>query len=90
MVTSAHRVEVEVGADGPTSAPPSGAAAAAPQAGDNLEPTKSRGVSTTPAARRIVATGGAVRSCGGDPQDQTPPENYAWRVVNIVRTPVTF
>jgi hypothetical protein len=33
MVTSAHRVEVEVGADGPANAPPSGAAAAAPPAG---------------------------------------------------------
>jgi hypothetical protein len=32
-VTSAHRVEVEVGADGSASAPPSGAAAAAPPAG---------------------------------------------------------
>jgi hypothetical protein len=32
-VTSAHNVEVEVGADGPASAPPSGAAAAAPPAG---------------------------------------------------------
>jgi hypothetical protein len=31
-VTSAHRVEVEVGADGPASVPPSGAAAAAPLA----------------------------------------------------------
>jgi hypothetical protein len=31
--TSAHRVEVEVGADGPASAPPSGAAAVAPPAG---------------------------------------------------------
>jgi hypothetical protein len=32
-VTSAHRVKVEVGTDGPASAPPSGAAAAAPPAG---------------------------------------------------------
>jgi hypothetical protein len=32
-VTNVHRVEVEVGADGPASAPPSGAAAAAPPAG---------------------------------------------------------
>jgi hypothetical protein len=32
-VTSAHRVEVGVGADGPASAPPSGTAAAAPPAG---------------------------------------------------------
>jgi hypothetical protein len=32
MVTRAHRVEVEVGADGPASAPSSGAAAAAPPA----------------------------------------------------------
>jgi hypothetical protein len=32
-VTSTHRVEVKVGADGPASAPPSGAAAAAPPAG---------------------------------------------------------
>jgi hypothetical protein len=31
-VTSAHRVEVEVGADGHANAPPSGAAAAAPPA----------------------------------------------------------
>jgi hypothetical protein len=31
--TSAHRVEVEVGADGHANAPPSGAAAAAPPAG---------------------------------------------------------
>jgi hypothetical protein len=36
-VTSAHRVEVEVGADGPSSAPPSGAAAAAPPAGASSE-----------------------------------------------------
>jgi hypothetical protein len=33
MVTSAYRVEVEVCADGPASAPPSGAAAATPPAG---------------------------------------------------------
>jgi hypothetical protein len=33
MVTSAHRVEVEVGADGPARAPLSGAAAAVPSAG---------------------------------------------------------
>jgi hypothetical protein len=33
MVTSAHRVEVEVGGDGHASAPPAGAAAAAPPAG---------------------------------------------------------
>jgi hypothetical protein len=33
MVTNAHRVEVEVGADGPASAPLSEAAAAAPPAG---------------------------------------------------------
>jgi hypothetical protein len=33
MVTDAHRVEVEVGADGPASSPLSGAAAAAPPAG---------------------------------------------------------
>jgi hypothetical protein len=33
MVTIAHRVEVEVGPDGPANAPPSGAAAAAPPAG---------------------------------------------------------
>jgi hypothetical protein len=32
-VTNAHRVEVEVGPDGPASAPPYGAAAAAPPAG---------------------------------------------------------
>jgi hypothetical protein len=32
-VTIAHRVELEVGADGPASAPLSGAAAAAPPAG---------------------------------------------------------
>jgi hypothetical protein len=32
-ITIAHRVEVEVGADGHASAPPSGAAAAAPPAG---------------------------------------------------------
>jgi hypothetical protein len=32
-VTNGHRVEVEVGADGPASAPPSGVAAAAPPAG---------------------------------------------------------
>jgi hypothetical protein len=36
MVTSAHRVEVEVGADGPASALLSGAAAAAPPAGAAL------------------------------------------------------
>jgi hypothetical protein len=34
-VTSAQRVEVEVGANGPTSAPPSGAASAAPPTGAN-------------------------------------------------------
>jgi hypothetical protein len=33
MLTSAHRVEVKVGTDELASAPPSGAAAAAPQAG---------------------------------------------------------
>jgi hypothetical protein len=33
MVTIAHREEVEVGADGPASEPPSGPAAAAPPAG---------------------------------------------------------
>jgi hypothetical protein len=33
MVTIAHRVKVEVGANGPASAPLSGAAAAAPPAG---------------------------------------------------------
>jgi hypothetical protein len=37
MVTNAHRVEVEVGADGPASATPSGAAAAAPPAGAVIE-----------------------------------------------------
>jgi hypothetical protein len=36
MVTSAHRVEVEVGADGLANAPPSGAAAAAPPAGASV------------------------------------------------------
>jgi hypothetical protein len=36
MITGAHRVEVEVGADGPASAPLSGAAAAAPPAGAPL------------------------------------------------------
>jgi hypothetical protein len=35
-VTSAHRVEVEVGADEPASAPPSGAAAVAPPAGASI------------------------------------------------------
>ena len=35
-VTSAHRVEVEVGADGPASAPLSGAAAVAPPAGAQI------------------------------------------------------
>jgi hypothetical protein len=39
-VTSADRVEVEVGADGPASAPPSGADAAAPSAGANLIATQ--------------------------------------------------
>jgi hypothetical protein len=33
MITSAHRMEVEVGTDGPASAAPSGAAVAAPPAG---------------------------------------------------------
>jgi hypothetical protein len=33
LVTNAHRVEVEVGADGHASAPPSGAAASTPPAG---------------------------------------------------------
>jgi hypothetical protein len=36
MVTNAHRVEVEVVADGHASAPPSGAAAAAPPEGARL------------------------------------------------------
>jgi hypothetical protein len=37
--TSAHRVEVEVGADGPASTPLSGAAAAAPPAGaEKMQP----------------------------------------------------
>jgi hypothetical protein len=35
-VTSAHRVEVEIDADGPASAPPSGAAAATPPAGADI------------------------------------------------------
>jgi hypothetical protein len=39
-VTNAHRVEVEVGADGLTSAPLSGAAAAAPPAGASRSLTK--------------------------------------------------
>ena len=43
MVTSVHLVEVEVGADGPTSAPLSGAAAAAPLAGANASLDKCRG-----------------------------------------------
>jgi hypothetical protein len=38
MVTSAHRVEVEVGADGHASASLSGAAAAAPPAGAAISP----------------------------------------------------
>jgi hypothetical protein len=37
MVTSAHRVEVEVGDGGPASTPLSGAAAAAPPAGAALQ-----------------------------------------------------
>jgi hypothetical protein len=37
MVTNAHRVEAEVGADRPASAPLSGAAAAAPPAGADGE-----------------------------------------------------
>jgi hypothetical protein len=36
MVYNAHRVEVEVGADGPANAPLSGAAAAAPPTGVSL------------------------------------------------------
>jgi hypothetical protein len=36
MITSAYRVEVEVGADGHACAPPSGAAAAAPPAGAQI------------------------------------------------------
>jgi hypothetical protein len=39
-VTSAHRVEVEVGADGHASAPPSGVAAAAPPAGAQRTPSR--------------------------------------------------
>jgi hypothetical protein len=39
-VTSAHRVEVEVGADGLARAPPSGAAAAAPPAGATTMSTR--------------------------------------------------
>jgi hypothetical protein len=39
MVTSAHRVEVEVCADGHASAPPSGAAAAAPPSGADRIPS---------------------------------------------------
>jgi hypothetical protein len=38
MVTSAHREEVEEGADGHASAPPSGAVAAAPPAGRRAPP----------------------------------------------------
>jgi hypothetical protein len=43
-VTSAHRVEVEVGADGHASAPPSGAAAAAPPAGAHSDEDLPRGM----------------------------------------------
>jgi hypothetical protein len=43
-VTSAHRVEVEVGADGRASAPASGAAAAAPPAGAGLAILRCSGV----------------------------------------------
>jgi hypothetical protein len=40
MFTNAHRVEVEVGADAPTSAPPSEAAAdAPPESADAAHPT---------------------------------------------------
>jgi hypothetical protein len=46
MVTSAHSVEIEVGADGHASTPPSGAAAAVPPAG---------------ACRSLVSRGGARR-----------------------------
>jgi hypothetical protein len=38
MVTNAHRVEVEVGADGPSSVPPSVAAAVAPPTGADIYP----------------------------------------------------
>jgi hypothetical protein len=41
-ITGAHRVEVEVGADGPANAPPSGAAAAAPPAVATLHPIMHR------------------------------------------------
>jgi hypothetical protein len=45
-VTSAHRVEVDVGTDGHASAPPSGAAAAAPPAGASFEVRISNGNKT--------------------------------------------
>jgi hypothetical protein len=52
MVTSADRVEVEVGADGPASAPLSGAAATAPPAGATWPITSSRSI---PLATRRAA-----------------------------------
>jgi hypothetical protein len=47
MVISAHRVEVEVGADGPASAPLSEAAAAAPPASAGYNPTLEGGACTS-------------------------------------------
>jgi hypothetical protein len=49
-----------------------------------------QGGSTNPTARRIVATGGAARPRGGDPQYYPPPENYIRRASNNVRTPAAI
>jgi hypothetical protein len=52
--TSAHRVEVEVGADGPASAPPYGAAATAPPAGARTRDLSRIRRALYPAHRKIM------------------------------------
>jgi hypothetical protein len=48
------------------------------------------GDSTTQAARRIIATGGAARYGGYDLQSKPPPENYVRGASNNVRFPAAF
>jgi hypothetical protein len=60
MVTSAHRVEVEVGTDGPPSAPLSGAAAAAPPPGAayiQLSNLKLKLFTTCTGSNRLIGSG---------------------------------
>jgi hypothetical protein len=75
MVTSAHCVEVEVGADGPPSAPLSGAAAITPPAGAKLYPRDCKGISRT--NLNGVSKGYTeVPSPGSEPAPPCP-ESYA-------------